>query len=107
MNPRALFVGPDGRARAPWRLLLFVVLAFACVIVLYYPAAPLLATMERFVGIDGTAESYLMMSALLLAHWMTLRSFDRQPAPPMLFSHYSDVLQDHAFPADEAGALVT
>ena len=47
---------------------------------LYYPAAPLLAIMERFVGIDGTAESYLMMSALLLAHWMTLRSFDRQPA---------------------------
>lgn len=80
LNARALFVGPDGRARAPWRLLLFLVLAYACVVVVLIALGPLLAMVERFVGIQGTAESYGMTLALLLAHWMTIRSFDRRPA---------------------------
>ena len=45
-----------------------------------------------------------VVNAIQFKHLLT---GDRQPAPPMLFSHYSDVLVDHAFPADEAGALVT
>lgn len=80
MNIRALFVDRDGRARAPWRLLLFVVLGAACVIVVHYTLAPALQAIERLVGMDGTAESYGMMVALLLAHWMTLKSFDTRPA---------------------------
>ena len=80
MNLRALFVAPDGRARAPWRLLLFIVLAFACVIVVFYGLAPVLALIERFVGIKGTGAAYGATLGLLLAHWMTLRSFDRRPA---------------------------
>lgn len=44
---------------------------------------PVLATIERFVGIEGTAEAYGMTLALLLAHWMTIRSFDRKPAEYM------------------------
>jgi uncharacterized protein len=77
---RALFVGPDGRARAPWRLLLFVVLGYACVLVVMVGLAPVLTTFERIAGIDGVSESYGITLALLLAHWMTLRSFDRRPA---------------------------
>lgn len=80
MNARALFVGADGRARAPWRLLLFLVLGYACVIMVMIGVGPVLAMIERLAGIEGTAESYGMTIALLLAHWMTLRTFDRRPA---------------------------
>jgi membrane protease YdiL (CAAX protease family) len=80
LNARAVFVGRDGRAHAPWRLLLFVVLGYACVIVVMLALGPVFATVERFVGIEGTAESYAMTVALLLAHWMAIRSFDRRSA---------------------------
>jgi membrane protease YdiL (CAAX protease family) len=79
LNARALFVGPDGRARAPWRLLLFLILSAACVIVVVIGLQPVLAMIERAVGIEGTAESYGTVIALLLAHWMTFRSFDQRP----------------------------
>jgi len=80
LNARALFVGADGRAHPPWRLLLFLVLAVACVIVVRLTLFSLLDALERLTGVEGTSEAYLMTIALLLAHWMTLRTFDRQPA---------------------------
>lgn len=80
MNARALFVGADGRAHPPWRLLLFIVLGVACVVVVMITLGPALVALERLTGIDSTAESYGMMIALLLAHWMTLRTFDQRPA---------------------------
>lgn len=57
-----------------------MVLGYACVIVVMMALGPVLATIERFVGIEGTAESYGMTLALLLAHWMAIRSFDRRTA---------------------------
>lgn len=80
MNARSLFVDADGRAHPPWRLLLFVVLGAACVVVVTIGLHPVLQAVERLVGIEGTAESYGMMVALLLAHWMTLKTFDQRPA---------------------------
>lgn len=80
MSLRSLFVDADGRAHPPWRLLLFVALGVACVVVVTIGLHPVLLGVERLVGIDGTAESYGMMLALLLAHWMTLKSFDQRPA---------------------------
>lgn len=44
------------------------------------PLAPVLAMLDEFVGIQGTGASYGATLALLLAHWMTLRTFDRRPA---------------------------
>jgi membrane protease YdiL (CAAX protease family) len=80
LNARALFVGSDGRAHAPWRLALFLVLGVACVIMVFYGLAPVLALIERLVGIKGTGAAYGATLALLLAHWMALRTFDRRPA---------------------------
>ena len=42
--------------------------------------SPLLGALERFTGVEGTAESYGATIALLLAHWMTLRTFDQRSA---------------------------
>lgn len=80
MTLRALFVGADGRAHPPWRLLLFLVLTVACIIVVMIGLRPVLEGVERITGIEGTAEAYGMTLALLLAHWMTLRTFDQRPA---------------------------
>jgi uncharacterized protein len=80
LNARALFVGTDGRAHPPWRLLLFLILSAACIIVVMLSLGPLLAAAERFTGVDGTAEAYGTTLALLLAHWMTLRTLDQRPA---------------------------
>jgi membrane protease YdiL (CAAX protease family) len=80
LNARALFVAADGRAHPPWRILLFLVLCVACVVVVMIALRPVLLAAERLTGIDSTAESYGMTIALLLAHWMTLRSFDHRLA---------------------------
>ena len=80
MIARALFVGADGRAHPPWRLLFFLVLCAACLVVCVIALAPVLQALERLTGIDGTSESYAATIALLLAHWMTFRTFDPAPA---------------------------
>jgi membrane protease YdiL (CAAX protease family) len=79
LTPRAFFVGADDKPHPPWRLLLFLVLGVACIIVVTLSLHPLLAGVERFTGIDGTAESYGTTIALLLAHWMTFRTYDQRP----------------------------
>ena len=55
MNARALFVGADGRAHPPWRLLLFLALGVACVVVVMIALNPVLSALERLTGLDGTA----------------------------------------------------
>lgn len=80
MTARSFFVGADGRPYAPWRLLLFLVLCVACVVVVMIGLGPLWVTVESLTGIDGTAEAYGATAALLLAHWLTLRTIDRRPA---------------------------
>ncbi len=44
-----------------------------------------------------------IVNALQFKHLLT---GDPQPAPAMLFSHYVEALEDHAFPVDEESALV-
>ncbi|MEX2281879.1 MAG: DUF72 domain-containing protein [Gemmatimonadota bacterium] len=44
-----------------------------------------------------------VVNAIQFKHLLT---GDPQPAPAMLFSHYADALENHAFPVDEANALV-
>jgi membrane protease YdiL (CAAX protease family) len=76
---RAFFVGADGRPHPPWRLLLFLVLSVACVIVVTVTLRPILLSLQRLSGIPGTADAYAMTVSLLLAHWMTFRTYDQRP----------------------------
>ncbi|MEX2153331.1 MAG: type II CAAX endopeptidase family protein [Gemmatimonadaceae bacterium] len=79
MNARAFFVAADGRPHPPWRILLFLLLCVACIVVVTVSLGPVLAMTERVSTIGGTASAYSVTLALLLAHWMTFRTFDRRP----------------------------
>ena len=74
-SARALFVSPDGRLRAFWRLALFAV---ACLVL----AGPVLAVVALLVerGIVGREVGYSvgLCSVLLLAHWVLLTLVDRR-----------------------------
>jgi uncharacterized protein len=80
LRVRALFVGSDGRAHPPWRILLFLTLCAANVIVVLIALGPVLAPLERAVGVEGTSETFAITIALLLAHWLMLRTIDPRPA---------------------------
>lgn len=79
MSARALFVGSDGRPHPPWRIFLFVLLSGVCAGVVVIALRPVLETAERFTGLGGTQEAIGLSVALLLAHWVTLHTFDKQP----------------------------
>lgn len=78
MNARALFVGADGRARAPWRILLFLALWICCAVVVMWALGGVLRASDRFTGMPGTAESIGMTISLLMAHGITLLFIDRR-----------------------------
>ncbi len=73
MNARAIFVAADGRARPPWRILLFLVLWVLATMVVMRGLAPVLRACERTTRVDGTAASVGLMISLLLAHAAMLR----------------------------------
>lgn len=79
MTARTLFVGSDGRPRPPWRILLFLLLSTACTVVVVISLKPVLQSLERLTGIAGTSEAYGITIALLLAHFVALRTFDKRP----------------------------
>ena len=79
MNARALFVGADGRPWALWRLVLFLLISLACGIAVTISLKPVLGGLDRVSGLTGTEQAYEMTFALLLAHWLTLRTFDKRP----------------------------
>jgi membrane protease YdiL (CAAX protease family) len=78
LSARALFLGSDGQPHAPWRILLFLFLSVACVLVVMIALRPVLESLERLSGIGGTAEAYGATIAFLLAHWMTFKTFDKR-----------------------------
>ena len=80
MNARAFVFDDDGRVHAPWRILLFLLLAASSIVVFTIGLAPVLRVLQDAVGIPGIASSYGTAIALLVAHWMTLRTFDQRPA---------------------------
>lgn len=79
MTLREFFVAEDGRPHPPWRLLLFLLLVVVCVIVTTLTLSPFFQPLHQITGIGGTAAAYTATIALLLAHWMTLESFDKRP----------------------------
>ena len=79
MSLRALFVGADGRTRAPWRILLFLALWLCCAVIVMVALGPVLEGADRLTGTQGTAESIGILISLCMAHGITLSTFDRQP----------------------------
>jgi uncharacterized protein len=79
LSARAFFVGSNGRPHPPWRILLFILLSGVCAGVVVIGLRPVLDTAERFTGLGGTKEAIGVAIALLLAHWATLHTFDKQP----------------------------
>ena len=78
MNARSLLYGDDGRLHALWRILLFLLLCVSSVVVVTIALAPILRAAQEATGIAGIASAYGIAIALLLAHWMTLRTFDQR-----------------------------
>ena len=79
MTLRAFFVAEDGRPHPPWRILLFLLLVVVCVVVTTLTLSWFFAPLFQITGIGGTSAAYTACIALLLAHWMTLESFDKRP----------------------------
>ena len=72
MNARAILVGADGRARALWRILLFLALMVCAAVVVFIALRPVLEAADRFTGVEGTAESIGLAIALLITHGIIL-----------------------------------
>ena len=78
MTVREFFVAGDGRPHPPWRILMFLLLVVACVIVTTLTLRPLFQPLHQITGIGGTGAAYTATIALLLAHWMTFESYDKR-----------------------------
>lgn len=58
---------------------MFLLVVVACVIVTTLTLRPFFQPLHQITGIGGTGAAYTATIALLLAHWMTLESFDKRP----------------------------
>lgn len=78
MTVRGLFVGAQGRLRALWRLLLFF--AVVAIATMLGSAAWMVAgaTVDSAAG-DPTTFSWILLLALLAAHWVMISGVDRLP----------------------------
>ena len=76
MTLRALFVGADGRTRAPWRILLFLALWICCAVVVMAALGTPLKALDRLTGTTGTAEGVGTTISLLMAHGIMLGMLD-------------------------------
>lgn len=75
---RSILNTPSGALRAPWRILLFIGLTIACILV----AVGLEGALARMPGLgflsDERSEIGVVVG-LLAAHWITLRTVERKP----------------------------
>jgi membrane protease YdiL (CAAX protease family) len=78
LTARSLLFADDGRLQPPWRILLFLLLCASSILVVTIALRPILQALQETIGIAGVAASYGTAIALLVAHWLTLRSFDRR-----------------------------
>lgn len=72
MTVRAFFVGADERLRAPWRLILFLLITALCTALASFTLLPLLRVADRVTGIAGSADSIVLALAILAAHAIML-----------------------------------
>ena len=76
---KEFFVAEDGRPHPPWRILLFLVLVVACVVVTTLTLRSFFQPLHQITGVGGTGAAFTATIALLLAHWMTFESYDKRP----------------------------
>lgn len=78
MTAKEFFVAEDGRLHPPWRILMFLLVVVACVVVVTLTIGQLFNPLHQITGIGGTGAAYTGTISLLLAHWMTMESFDKR-----------------------------
>lgn len=78
MTLRGIFVGADGRLRAPWRIFVFLIVTALCLQLIALTKDPLFGGLERLVGIEGTSDSMVVVLALLASHAIMLRGIDKR-----------------------------
>jgi uncharacterized protein len=78
VTAKEFFVAEDGRPHPPWRILMFLLVVVACVVVVTLMTRKIFDPLHQITGIGGTGAAYTTTIALLLAHWMTFESFDKR-----------------------------
>ena len=58
---------------------MFLLVVVACVVVVTLTIGQLFNPLHQITGIGGTGAAYTGTISLLLAHWMTMESFDKRP----------------------------
>jgi uncharacterized protein len=73
LRARAVFLGPDGRVRALWRIVLFLSLWVVCAAVVVVALGSVLQPLDRLADMPGTSGAVAVTIALLAAHAVMLR----------------------------------
>jgi membrane protease YdiL (CAAX protease family) len=68
---------PQGKLRAPWRLVAFAIAAVLAYAALGLVAYPLVALAAGWIGASAALEGPLLVGALLIAHAVVLKAFER------------------------------
>ena len=79
MSRSKFLFAPDGALRAPWRIAIFLLVAFAAWGVVASLFTPLLVRLAVFAGAPGGADSVVGVVALLVATGVCVRFVDRRP----------------------------
>jgi len=75
---RSVFLAADGRLHAPWRILVFILVTALCGQLLALTVLPLLSGANRLTGMSGTADTIMIVLALIASHGITLYLIDRR-----------------------------
>lgn len=79
MNARAVFVAGDGRPHAPWRILIFLLLAGVSVQLVAIATNLFHESLNRITGSTSGAAMFVAVAGLLIAHAIMLRWIDKRP----------------------------
>lgn len=79
MTGREIVFAPDGRLRAGWRILLFLLVVALAATTVNALLGPAIVWGLLAIGVRGAADTVIMLVALLLAHWFMLAAVDRRP----------------------------
>jgi membrane protease YdiL (CAAX protease family) len=78
LTVRSLFVAADGRLRAPWRIIIFLLLATICIQIAAVALDPAFTVLDRLTGDESTSASMEFVLGLLLAHAIMLWAIDKR-----------------------------
>jgi membrane protease YdiL (CAAX protease family) len=78
LTARQIFVAADGRPRAGWRILLFIVVFAIFGRLVAMATRPVWPALNAITGVSGTGQTVVATVALLLAHYVMLRWVDKR-----------------------------